>query len=129
MKKIIQLSFMLLCSCMLHAQVLKFCNAVNSDGTLKGESTSFIIEKGDEICFYVTTNSSASFNTSKLKYKIYTIDLLDGEVYDNTIEQDIKEDWGWAWRGIIFNRADSYKVYVYNGRDELLASGTIKIIF
>ena len=102
MKKIILLLLVLVCSHLLRAQTLTFCMSVDDKGKPVGEDSEFTIQKGDQIIFYLITPDH-QLNTTKIRYKIYRMNDTDDFKYDNTIEQDIHEDWQYAWKGIKIN--------------------------
>ena len=47
--------------------------------------------------------------------------------YDNTIYQDTEKDWTWFWQKITFYKSGDYDIYAYDGNDNLLTSGYLRI--
>lgn len=126
MKKIALLLLLTICGFLLQAQTLKFCKSVDDNGKPVGEDTEFTISKGDQVIFYLIATDV--LNTTKIRYKIYKVNYAGDLKYDNTIQQEIHEDWQYAWKGIKINKAGTYKVNAYNSNNTLLSSATISII-
>ena len=124
MKKYIFISFFLLAIQFTQAQRLSFCKEVDKEGLAIGKDTTFSIYYEDQICFYIV--NPRTLNTTKLKYKVYRI-TNQIETLDFTVEQDIKEDWTWAWKGVYFDYSGTYNVVVYNAKDEKMTSKKLQV--
>jgi hypothetical protein len=59
-------------------------------------------------------------------FKIYKVEN-GKEIYDNSIWQDVEPNWTWFWKEIIFYEDGIFNVYVYDEKENFLASGTIQI--
>ena len=86
---------------LLPAQALFFCEDVDEDGYPKNESSSFTIgSEGGWLEVLVKLDDEVDCH--KVKYVIYKVSRSGKEKYDNTITQDVEDNWVWFWQKIIF---------------------------
>lgn len=108
------------------SQTLKFCEDVTQDGEPVEASSVFnISEKGGYLKFLV--NLPYRVGTSSISYEIYKIDDDGYESYENSIIQDVEPSWTWFWKEVTFYKAGRFKVYVYDGDKNFLASSLVRI--
>jgi hypothetical protein len=129
-KKLISFSFLALIlfifSNNLKAQTLYFCESVDKDGYAVTESSVFNISR-DGGYLDMLVRIPYDLGSTSVKFVIYKVDSYGSEVYDNTIYQDTQRDWRWFWKQVTFYDAGKYNVYVYDGSDYLLTSGSVRI--
>jgi len=112
----------------LHAQALFFCEDVDEDGYPKNESSTFTIgSEGGWLKVLVKLDDEV--DCDKIKYVIYRVSRSGKEKYDNTITQDVEDNWVWFWQKITFYDDGKYNVYAYDKYDNFWASGSVKINF
>lgn len=112
----------------LQAQCMHFCKDVDEDGYPKNESTSFTI--GSERSWLkILVKLDDAINCNEVKYVIYQVTRNGEEKYDNTITQEVEEDWVWFWKEITFYNDGKYNVYVYDEYDNFLVSSSVSINF
>lgn len=115
-------------STLLQAQSIYFCEDVDEDGYPKNESSSFTIgSKGGWLKILVKLDDEIDCN--EIKYIIYKVSRNGKEKYDNTIHQDVEENWVWFWKQVTFYDDGKYNVYVYDKYDNFLTSGSVRINF
>ena len=112
----------------LQAQVLHFCEDVDEDGYPKNESSTFTIgSEGGWLKVLVKLDDE--IDCDEVKYVIYKVSRSGKEKYDNTITQDVEDNWVWFWKQITFYDDGKYNVYVYDKYDNFLTSGSVRINF
>jgi hypothetical protein len=110
----------------LQAQEIYFCEDVDEDGNPESESSSFTIgPDGGWLKVLVKMNDRIDCN--EVKYIIYKVSKSGKENYDNTITQDVQDNWAWFWKQITFYQEGKYRVYVYDKYDNFLVSGSVRI--
>jgi hypothetical protein len=67
--------------------------------------------------------------TTKVVYKIFRLGEDGSENFNNTIEQDVQQNWNYAWEEAVFYDPGTYKVMVYDQSDhgDLICMGILKI--
>jgi hypothetical protein len=103
------------------SQSMYFCEDVDSDGYPISESSTFNIGSNGGY-LKVLIRLPYELNSYTAKYVIYR----NGD-YDNTIYQDAEKDWTWFWQKITFYKSGDYDIYAYDGNDNLLTSGYLRI--
>jgi hypothetical protein len=103
------------------SQSMYFCEDVDSDGYPISESSTFTINSNGGY-LKVLLRLPYEINSYTAKYVIYR----NGD-YDNTIYQDTEKDWTWFWQKITFYKSGDYDIYAYDGYDNLLTSGYLRI--
>lgn len=112
----------------IQAQALFFCEDVDEEGYPENESSSFTIgSEGGWLKVLVKLDDEV--DCDKVKYVIYEVSRSGKEKYDNTITQDVEDNWVWFWQKITFYDDGKYNVYAYDKYDNFLASGTVRINF
>ena len=115
-------------SFVLKAQSIYFCEDVDEDGYPENESTSFTIgSDGGWLKILVKLDDEVDCN--EVKYVSYKLSRSGKEKYDNTIYQDVEENWVWFWKQVTFYDDGKYNVYVYDKYDNFLASSSVNINF
>ena len=112
----------------LQAQCMHFCENVDADGYPENESTSFTIGSGGG-WLKILVKLDDEVNCDEVKYVIYKVARNGKEKYDNTITQEVEEDWVWFWKEVTFYDDGKYNVYVYDEYDNFLASSSVSINF
>ena len=130
MKKLFLAAFIMLAvfalSNMSKAQTLYFCEGVDDDGYPITESNVFNISL-DGSYLYFLVRMPYEIDCSSVRYEIYEVDYDGFETYSSTIYQDVEYDWIWFWKKVTFYDPGFYNVYVYDCRDYVLTSNTIRI--
>lgn len=112
----------------IQAQALFFCEDVDEEGYPENESSSFTIgSEGGWLKVLVKLDDEV--DCDRVKYVIYKVSRSGKEKYDNTITQDVEDNWVWFWQKITFYDDGKYNVYAYDKYDNFLASGTVRINF
>ena len=105
---------------------LKFCQETDQDGKCKKQASEFTISKdGGTITFEL--KSHEPLGTTKVLYKIFKLSDNGKAAFNNTIEQNVQEQWNYAWEEAVFYDPGTYKVMVYDNTDNLLCLGILKI--
>jgi hypothetical protein len=108
------------------AQELYFCEGVDEDGYPVNESSVFTIsDEGGYL--YALVRLPYEVDCSSVSLIVYKVNSRGKETYDNTINIDVKRNWVWFWKQITFYNDGTYKFYVYDCDDYLLASGEVEI--
>lgn len=108
-----------------NSQNLFFCESVDEYGDPVNESDYFTISlDGGYLDFLVQMDYRVGVNL--VCFKIYKVEN-GKEIYDNSIWQDVEPNWTWFWKEIIFYEDGIFNVYVYDEKENFLASGTIQI--
>lgn len=110
------------------AQEIYFCEDVDEDGYPESESSSFTIGKSGG-WLKILVRLDEEVDCDEVKYVIYKVSRSGKEKYDNTITQDVEDDWIWFWQKITFYDDGKYNVYVYDKYDNFLVSGAVQINF
>ena len=105
---------------------LKFCVDVGKDGTCKTKSSDFTISSAGGTITFMLKNAKG-LGTDKVVYKIYKLGEDGSENFNNTIEQDVQQNWNYAWEEAVFYDPGTYKVMVYDKTDNLLCLSILKI--
>ena len=112
----------------LQAQTLFFCEDVDKDGYPENESTTFTIgSTGGWLKVLVKLDDEV--DCDEVKYVIYKVSRSGKEKYDNTITQDVEDNWVWFWKQITFYDDGKFNVYVYDKYENFLTSGSVRINF
>ena len=107
---------------------LKFCVETGKDGNCQGASSKFNIGKdGGTITFLIKNDNG--LGTNKVLYKIFKLSDDGKEAYNNTLEQQVKENWNYAWEEAVFYDPGTYKVLVYDKTEDgpLICMGILKL--
>jgi len=112
----------------LQAQELYFCEDVDEDGNPESESSSFTIGS-DGGWLKLLVKLDEEVDCDEVKYVIYKVSKSGKEKYDNTITQEVEDNWVWFWKKVTFYDDGKYNVYVYDENDNFLVSGFVKINF
>ncbi len=107
---------------------LKFCVEAGKDGSCKSKSSDFTISSAGGTITFLLKNEKG-LGTSKVAYKIFRLGEDGSENYNNTIEQEVHENWNYAWEEAVFYDPGTYKVMVYDKNDQgnLICMGILKI--
>ncbi len=108
-----------------HSQInLGFCTFVNSQTQeCVFENTKFITTPDSTHAkLFMMLRSADVFGTTKLIYKLFTIDRFGNEIYLNSVIQDVQADWMTSWQPAIFNSPGKYIVKVYKDADQMMIS-------
>ena len=107
---------------------LKFCVEAGKDGNCKTKSSDFTISQAGGTITFMLKNEKG-LGTTKLVYKIYKLTEDGKENFNNTIEQDVQDNWNYAWEEAVFYDPGTYKVLVYDKSDQgdLICMGILKI--
>ncbi len=107
---------------------LKFCVDVGKDGICKSKSSDFTIGSAGGTITFMLKNAKG-LGTTKVAYKIFKLTEDGEENFNNTIEQEVHENWNYAWEEAVFYDPGTYKVMVYDKSDQgnLLCMGILKI--
>jgi hypothetical protein len=128
----IRILAMLILSLVMKAAVsqttLNFCTSVDRDYCYFN-NTKFIspIDSTQALIFLLVKNPTG-FNTSNLKFNIYTLDKTGKETLKNTLEQPVEHNWDWAWKSDLFKSPGKYKVKIYDQNNNSLAEKTFELI-
>lgn len=106
------------------SQSIYFCEGVDDDGYAITPSSEFTISRDGGYLYVLVRMGGYDLGSYSAKYVIYR----NGE-YDNTIYQDTEPNWDWFWQKITFYKSGDYDIYVYDGGDNLLTSGYLRINF
>ena len=107
---------------------LKFCVEAGKDGSCKSKSSDFTISSAGGTITFLLKNEKG-LGTSKVAYKIFRLGEDGSENYNNTIEQEVHENWNYSWEEAVFYDPGTYKVMVYDKNDQgnLICMGILKI--
>ena len=107
---------------------LKFCVETGKDGNCQSASSRFNISRaGGTITFLIKNDKG--LGTNKVLYKIFKLSEDGKETYNNTIEQQVKENWNFAWEDAVFYDPGTYKILVYDKSETgpLICMGILKL--
>lgn len=107
---------------------LKFCVEAGKDGSCKSKSSDFTISSAGGTITFMLKNEKG-LGTPKVIYKIYKLSEDGNEHFNNAIEQEVHENWNYAWEEAVFYDPGTYKVMVYDKSDQgdLICMGILKI--
>jgi hypothetical protein len=110
-----------------NAQTLYFCESVDSEGYPIGESSVFNISSSGGY-LNMLVRLPYTVDTREVHYDVYKV-YGGSENYSTTITQEVERNWVWFWKQITFYDSGKYKIYVYDGNNNILTSGSIQINF
>lgn len=110
------------------AQTVYFCEGVDDDGYPISEASTFSIPR-DGGFLYVLTRLPYECRTNEIVFDIYTVDYDGYETFSTTLYMDVESSWAWFWKKVTFYDSGTYKIYVYDGDDNFIASGRVKITY
>ncbi len=123
MKQIALLLFLIPFS--LFSQQIFFCEAVDRSGYPKNVSKEFTIgNDGGFIKILIKMNKAVGSNN--IIFDVYKMEN-NKELFDNTVQMEIKPALTWFYKEITFFNGGSYRIYVYDERNKLLGLGEVKI--
>jgi len=109
------------------AQSLTFCKSVDKTGKSLGSSQEFTISKdGGKVTFLFQFSPSTTPMVSEISYDMYVLDK-GKEVFNSTMQQAVNANQKWLSKEVTFYQAGTYRVYVYDEKDQLLTKGTVTI--
>ncbi len=106
-----------------HSQTaLFFCAYVNESGNCFMNNNQFIASPDSTVqrIFMQAEDPRTFSGTSKVIFKVYTVGKNGVETYDSSSEQNVQNDWIFAWTPYSFKAPGTYKVKVFNDRNQLL---------
>lgn len=106
------------------AQSLTFCKSVGKEGQPVGASREFVLVNGGVSLSILFQFGSA--RPASISYDIYKVEK-GKEVFSSTINQQAAPAVNWLSKTLTLYEAGSYRVYVYNASDQLLAQGTFTV--
>jgi hypothetical protein len=109
------------------SQKLTFCESVDAGGNPKNASTAFTVSQhGGFVNLLVTLPHEV--NSTFVTYDLFLVSDDNVETFENTIRlNDVRRDYVWFSKEIIFHKAGAYNVYVYDNKDRLLCAGRVTI--
>ena len=113
-----------------HSQTsLSFCTFVNNQTQeCIFENTKFITTPDSTHArLFMILRSTVSFDTTRLTFKIYTVDRFGKEVLVNTVLEDVQLDWRMAWQPALFVTPSKYIVKVYRDEQHMISSGGFEL--
>jgi hypothetical protein len=113
-----------------HSQTkLSFCTFVNNQTQeCVFENTKFITTPDSTHArLFMMIQSSATFDTTRLTFKIYSIDRFGKEVFVNSVLQDVQLDWRTAWQPAVFITPGKYVVKVYRDEEHVITGGGFEL--
>ena len=125
MKKTAASFAIMLFALLAHSQTnLNFCTFVNSaTEECVFDNTKFITTPDSTHAkIFMLVRSADVFGTTRLTYKLYSIDRFGAEVYLNAIVQDVQTDWKNSWQPAVFVSPGKYLVKVYKDETNMLIS-------
>ena len=130
MKKIVGIISALLCLHTLYSQTeLTFCTAVDPNGGYCVLNNTKFISSPDSSTqmIYMKVKNSKGIPSSKIVYKIYSIDKKGVETYFHSFEQNIQNGWDSSWQPDHFPSPGIYRVKVYNDLSQEICNNTFEL--
>ena len=106
------------------AQSLTFCKSVGKEGQPVGVSREFALANGGvsvSILFQFGNARPAS-----ISYDIYKVEK-GKEVFSSTLNQQAAPAANWLSKTLTLYEAGSYRVYIYDAKDQLLIQGSFTV--
>ncbi len=113
-----------------HSQTsLSFCTFVNNQTQeCVFENNKFITTPDSTHArLFMMIRSQVPFDTTRLTFKIYSIDRFGKEVYLNSVLEDIQQDWRTVWQPALFVTPGKYMVKVYCDEQQIITSGGFEL--
>ncbi|HRE41099.1 MAG TPA: hypothetical protein PLG90_07180 [Ignavibacteria bacterium] len=110
------------------AQNLYFCEGVDADGYAIESATLFTISSSGGYLYFLC-RLPWELESRSVSYAIYKVDNNGYETFFETVYQDTERNWTWFWKKYTFYESGNYNVYVYDGSNNLLTSGSVNIRF
>lgn len=108
------------------AQNLYFCEGVDDDGYAIESATLFTISESGGYLYFLC-RLPWEVKSSSVSYAIYKVDNNGYETFFETVYQDTQRNWTWFWKKYTFYESGNYNVYIYDGSNTLLTSGSVNI--
>jgi hypothetical protein len=108
-----------------HSQTtLSFCTFVNNQTQeCVFENTKFITTPDSTHArLFMMIRGSDVFDTTRLTFKIYSIDRFGKEVSFSTVLEDVQLDWRTAWQPALLITPGKYVVKVYRDDQHMITS-------
>lgn len=109
-----------------YSQTLYFCEGVDKDGYAIESASLFTISKSGGYLYFLC-RIPWEISSRTVSYTIYKVDDYGYETFVETLYQDTERNWTWFWKKYTFYNSGTYNVYVYDGSNNLLTSGTVNI--
>ncbi len=100
------------------AQSLTFCKSVSKEGQPAGVAQEFVLSKAGVSLFFLFQFGTAK--PSAISYDVYKIDK-GKEIFSSTLKQLVVPGNNWLAKEVTLYDSGSYRVYVYDEQDKLLA--------
>jgi hypothetical protein len=124
MKKIIIL-LLFFVPVMCFSQQVIFCEQVDALGTPTGKAEEFSIgSKGG--FFKILVKLKHEIESKNVVFDVYLM-KEEKESFHTSLRMDVKPGLTWFYKEITFFKPGEYHVYVYDGKDQLLGAGKVKI--
>lgn len=128
MHKWFSVLFIILCLFSSSQSSIRFCAAVNGDGTCVMQNTKFFSSPDSLLQKVILLASNVNgFNTDTLHFVINSIDSKGVEKLYSRLDQSVNADWVYVWQSYFFNSPGRYSVRVLNRQDKLQAMGTFEL--
>ena len=107
---------------------LAFCGGVDAQGTcIYNNSKFFFAQDSANQRIYMEVKDVNTFaGTNKITFKFYSIAKNGDEKYLSMTDQEVKDNWMFAWLPHVFDAAGKYNVKVYNDKDLMICSKTLE---
>lgn len=117
---------LLLLSSLCHGQQIQFAEKVDGNGRLINASKYYIINKhGGSLACKITLPNG--LKTSKVRLDLFLVLPNKKTVFENSILQEVRKEWNWLSTDIIFYKAGTYNIYLYDDKDLLLKATQLHI--
>lgn len=105
------------------SQTLYFCTEVSKDGYPKNPNTEWTCSDPDGCYIYMLVRTPYDIGTYTVYFDIYTVDYYGNENFYKTEKASFDYKLGqWVWKKANFYATGTYKVYVYDGNNNLITS-------
>ena len=109
----------------LMAQTLTVCKSVDKDGHPVNAAQEFSVAKdGGKVVFLLQL--PPAIHPAAVSYDVYKIDK-GKEVFSSTLKQPLEPNKNWLLKEVTFYDAGSYRVYVYDDKDNQLTKANFSI--
>ncbi len=125
MKRITAVLALFFCLHNLQSQsTLYFCGGVSPQGDCiySNNKFFFVPDSTYQRIFLEVHNPQSFTGTGKITFKFYSVDTIGEEKYVNSADQEVKENWYFAWLPHVFTQKGKYDVKVYNDKEELMCN-------
>lgn len=105
---------------------LIFCEDIDAEGNPKMAATAFMVsDRGGMLRFLV--RSDQVIEPGNLKYQLFYINETGNEEAVAEFQQIVETDWNYVWKDVVFFESGTYRVKVYNSKEDYLTSANLNI--